>query len=69
MEVFAKDQFDEGEKGAERGTKGVRSHGISLCHVQNNPHGHFLSAILIREEFYLNTASILRIPGLVLCKS
>ena len=48
MEVFAKDQFDEGEKGAERGTKGVRSHGISLCHVQNNPHGHFLSAILIR---------------------
>lgn len=24
---------DEGEKGAERGHKGVRSHGIVLCHV------------------------------------
>ena len=33
----------EGEKGTERGTKGVRSHGIILCHVQN-PHGHFLKS-------------------------
>ena len=34
----------EGEKGTERGTKGVRSHGIILCHVQN-PHGHFLKVL------------------------
>ena len=59
MEVFAKDQCDEGEKGAERGTKGVRSHGISLCHVQNNPHGHFLSAILIRVllEYHFDSSN------------
>ena len=35
----------EGEKGTERGTKGVRSHGIILCHVQN-PHGHFLKSAI-----------------------
>ena len=65
MEVFAKDQCDEGEKGAERGTKGVRSHGISLCHVQNNPHGHFLSAIPIRVLLEYRRFDF-RIPGFVL---